>query len=72
MTSEMKIDPLQWHPAIGVARQMCARVFRDGGTPADAVTAFGLSIGGTEALTWSKAVESIAQGLCANRSRKAA
>jgi hypothetical protein len=72
MTSEMKINPLQWHPAMGVARQICARVFRDGGTPADAVTAFGLSIGGSKTLTWSKAVEAIAHGLCLNMARKAA
>ena len=28
------INPLQWHQAVGVARQSCARFFRDGGSPA--------------------------------------
>lgn len=66
------INPLQWHPAMGVARQICARVFRDGGSPADAVTAFGLGAPEGDALTWSKAVETIAHKLCLNEIRKAA
>ncbi len=72
MTSDSSINPLQWHPAMGVARQICARMFRDGGTPADAVTAFGLQCRDTEMLTWSKAVEAIAHQLCLNAARKAA
>lgn len=35
--SPHNVNPLQWHQAIGIARQTCARVFRDGGTPADAL-----------------------------------
>jgi hypothetical protein len=64
------INPLQWHSAIGVARQICARVFRDGGTPADAVTAFGLEQ--VEGLSWSKAVDVIAERLCLRNFRMAA
>lgn len=64
------INPLQWHSAIGVARQICARVFRDGGTPADAVIAFGLTDAG--GVSWSKAVEVIAERLCLREYRKAA
>lgn len=63
------INPLQWHSAVGVARQICARVFRDGGTPADAVIAFGLD---AEAASWSKAVDVIAERLCLRELRKAA
>ncbi len=37
------VNPLQWHQAVGVARQSCARFFRDGGTPADALGAFGVA-----------------------------
>ncbi|MCL4766763.1 MAG: hypothetical protein KJZ80_11055 [Hyphomicrobiaceae bacterium] len=66
------INPLQWHPAVGVARQVCARVFSDGGTPADAVIAFGLAAGDAQAMTWSKAVEVIAERLCLRDLRKAA
>ena len=64
------INPLQWHSAVGVARQICARVFRDGGTPADAVIAFGLT--DAEEMSWSKAVDLIAERLCQRESRKAA
>ena len=64
------INPLQWHSAIGVARQICARVFRDGGTPADAVTACGLEH--VEGLSWSKAVDVIAERLCLRNFRMAA
>jgi hypothetical protein len=62
-------DPAQWHQAIGVARQACARIFRDGGRPADAVRAFGLS---AEADDWARAVAIIAQSLCAAPLRRAA
>ena len=36
------INPVQWQQSIGYARQACARLFRDGSTPADALAAFGL------------------------------
>jgi len=64
------INPLQWHSAVGVARQICARVFRDGGSPADAVIAFGLT--DAEGKSWSKAVDAIAQRLCLREFRNAA
>lgn len=66
------INPLQWHSAVGVARQVCARVFSDGRTPADAVVAFGLTPGDAAAMTWSKAVEVIAERLCQRELRRAA
>ena len=37
------INPAQWQQAMGYARQACARIFRDGGTPAEACRAFGLT-----------------------------
>lgn len=58
------INPMQWHQAQGVARQSCARFFRDGGTPADAVRAFGIA-SVEDGLDWVKAVEQIAGVLCA-------
>ena len=64
------INPLQWHSAVGVARQVCARVFRDGGSAADAVAAFGLPR--PESISWSKAVEAIAERLCARELQKVA
>ena len=57
------INPMQWHQSLGIARQSCARIFRDGGTPADAARAFGIH--DIEAgLDWVKAVEQIAGKLC--------
>jgi hypothetical protein len=62
------IDALHWHHAQGVARQACARVFRDGGQPADAVQAFGVALGSDTAaahkLDWSRAVGLITESLC--------
>ena len=65
------INPVQWQQSIGYARQACARLFRDGGTPADALSAFGLP-GAEPTLDWSTAVERIAHALCAPALRKAA
>ena len=65
------INSVQWQQAMGYARQACARIFRDGGAPADAAKAFGLSP--AEAVTdWSIAVDRIAQSLCVAGLRKAA
>ena len=63
------INSVQWEQAVGYARQACARIFRDGGSPRAALTAFGLS---AEAADWSTAVERIALVLCAAPRRKAA
>jgi hypothetical protein len=65
------INPLQWHQALGVARQACARIFRDGGTPADALKAFGAPATAV-AVDWAKAVDQIAERLCAAPLRRAA
>jgi hypothetical protein len=53
----------EWDHATVVARQVCARVFRDGGAPADALDAFGLA---HEEMhdNWRAAVDSIAHALC--------
>lgn len=64
------VNPIQWHQAQAVSRQTCARVFRDGGTPTDALAAFGLAA--NENMTWEKAVDSIAAELCAHPITRAA
>jgi hypothetical protein len=56
------VSPIQWHQAIGVSRQECARIFRDGGTPGDALAAFGLKA--DEATDWEHAVDQIAAEMC--------
>jgi hypothetical protein len=56
---------------MGYARQACARIFRDGGSPGDAVRAFGLAL--SEPTTdWSTAIDRIAHALCSPALRKAA
>ena len=64
------INPFHWHQSVGYARQACARIFRDGGSPADAVKAFGC-IEPPKA-DWGSAVEIIAERLCSQPLRRAA
>jgi hypothetical protein len=56
------INPILWQQSLGLARQIAARVFRDGGTPEDAVVAVGLPPSG-DTMTWDKAVDVIAAEL---------
>ena len=73
MTREIQhhINPIQWQQAVGLARQTSASVFRDGGTPLDALTAFGLTAG-EENVSWEKAIDHIAAELCAHPVARAA
>jgi hypothetical protein len=66
------INPMQWHQAVGVARQSCARFFRDGGTAVDAMRAFGADADAADGTDWGKAVDSIAYVLCAKPEKRAA
>ncbi len=65
------INPQQWQHAVGIARQTCARIFRDGGAPADALEAFGIATN-DGASDWQQAVDAIAQSLCAAPLKRAA
>ena len=56
-------DPAAWHQAVGIARQACARIFRDGGTAADAVLAFGIAGSHSAGIDWGRAVRLIADSL---------
>ena len=58
------INPMQWNEAVAQARQACARVFRNGGAPKDALASFGLTGNGLPSSDWSKAVDTIARTLC--------
>lgn len=64
------ISSIQWEQSIGCARAACARIFRDGGTPAAALGAFGLSV--PDGADWSTAIDRIALALCSPQQRKAA
>lgn len=66
------INPIQWHQALSVSRQTCASVFRDGGTPFEALAAFGLKPDEQASLSWEKAVDQIAAELCAHPMARAA
>ena len=72
MTSSVPdyLSPIQWHQAIAVSRQECARIFRDGGTPQDALAAFGLSR--DDGANWERVVDLIASKLCAHPVKRAA
>ena len=65
------INPQQWQHAIGIARQACARIFRDGGAPADALKAFGIMTS-ESSFNWQQATDSIAHSLCAGPLKRAA
>jgi hypothetical protein len=62
--SPSHINSLQWHHAQSIARQTCARVFRNGGQPADALLEFSLKMTETNKLGWGRAVELITESLC--------
>jgi hypothetical protein len=64
------VNSVQWQQTMGYARQACARIFRDGGSPTEACRAFGLTAEPTA--DWSVAVDRIALALCAPTLRKAA
>jgi hypothetical protein len=64
------VSPIQWHQAVAVSRQECARIFRDGGMPHDALAAFGLKA--DVAASWERAVDQIASELCAHPMKRAA
>ncbi len=71
MSTPQHLNPVQWQQSIGLSRQVCARIFRDGGTPADAMRALGLSAIEPTG-DWAKAVDRIATALCVSPLKKAA
>jgi hypothetical protein len=60
-----KSDPFLWQQSVAVARQACARIFRDGGAPADALAAFGLAGADGDVRDWGQTVDLIATAVCA-------
>jgi hypothetical protein len=65
------INPIQWQQTLGLARTACARIFRDGGQPSDALAAFGFSEISSD-IDWSTATDRIAASMCQPKMRKAA
>ena len=62
------VRPRQWRQAVDVARETCARFFRDGRSPADAMRAFGFAPSG--AADWAQAVNLLAELHCAPQDAK--
>ena len=60
------VNPILWQQSLGLARQIAARVFRDGGRAEDALATIGLKA--ENKVTWDKAVELIAAELSSGRS----
>lgn len=60
------VGPVQWQQAIGLARQSCARIHRDGGTAREAALSFGIGRRPIGERDWERAVEAIALKLCAS------
>ncbi|HRK18347.1 MAG TPA: hypothetical protein PK970_05275 [Hyphomicrobiaceae bacterium] len=56
-------NPAQWEQSQGYARAVCARLFRDGGKPADALKAFGLPTSDVPR-DWAVVVDRIAASMC--------
>jgi hypothetical protein len=65
------LNPIQWQQALDVSRQACAKIFRDGGSPREALASFGV-MAEKAGLTWEKAVDAIAAELCAHPVARAA
>lgn len=63
MTMPAHLNAVQWDQAVGLARHACARIFRNGGTPVDAVKAMGLGAAAAT-LDWDRAIRSIAIHFC--------
>jgi hypothetical protein len=55
------VSPGQWEQAVGLARVLCARVFRDGGTPSAAVESAGVDASPTD---WDAAIRTLATHMC--------
>ena len=64
------LNPMQWHQAVAVSRERCALIFRDGGSPKDALAAFGLR--SDEDANWERVVDLLAVEICAHPVKRAA
>jgi hypothetical protein len=69
--SPRHVNPVQWQQAMDYARQVCARIFRDGGSAAEALRAFDLPATDTST-DWNTSVNRIAEALCVPLQRQAA
>lgn len=64
MKKPMNVNPVQWTEAVGYARQTCARIYRGGGKPLEALKLFGVNTRTVRTGDWDQAIETIAMSLC--------
>ena len=67
MKKPMNVNPVQWNEAVGYVRQTCARIYRGGGNPREAMQFFGLETQALPSTDWDRAIETIAWSLCGTR-----
>ncbi len=65
------VNPMQWQLAMDYARLACARIFRDGGSASDALSAFNLAPA-TTTPDWNTSVNRIAEALCVSQQQRKA
>ncbi len=64
MRTDNQINSTQWTEAVGRARNYCTAIDRRGGSPLDAVRAYGLFELDQEPSDWEKARQIIALAMC--------
>ncbi len=64
MITQNQINPAQWTEAVGRAHNYCEAIDRRGGTPVDAVRAYGLFKLERDPSDWNKAELIIALAMC--------
>lgn len=64
MNIDNQINPAQWTEAVGRAHNYCTAIDRRGGTPVDALRAYGLFKLDFEPSDWDKAELIIALAMC--------
>jgi len=64
MSRPANINHVEWELALSLGRSICADFFKKGGTPADALTAYGTAPRRGELANWKVAIETIAVAHC--------
>ncbi len=62
MSAPRGCPPVQWEQAIGLARHTCAKVYRDGGSPAEAL--FSAGADNSADASWDTAIRALARQFC--------
>lgn len=57
------VNPVEWELALSMARSICADMFRKGGTPLDALRAYGIERSFSHP-NWQNAIDIIALANC--------